>query len=48
MNRGLNKNQHVWIYRMSVITLGLVILASIVGAIISKICMGVLSTDNAQ
>lgn len=23
MNRRLNKNQHVWIYRMSVITLGL-------------------------
>ena len=48
MNRRLNKYQDVWIYRMSVITLGLVIMVSIVGAIISKICTGVLSIDNAQ
>lgn len=34
MNKRLNKTQDVWIYRISVATLGLVVLASIVGAIV--------------
>jgi len=34
MNRKINVRQDVWIYRISVMTLGLVVLASIIGAIV--------------
>ena len=34
MRRKINVRQDVWIYRISVMTLGLVVLASIIGAII--------------